>query len=109
MFIQARETTISSEGTLSRSIQTLDLLRNLLWSKPVAPRTELAGSFDEHTRTGAGGTGLGLAICRQIIQHHGGRIWAESEPSGQTRITFTIPRKPRDAGQKGGLNDSGCL
>lgn len=37
------------------------------------------------------GTGLGLAICRQIVEHYGGRIWAESKPGKGTSIHVTMP------------------
>lgn len=42
-------------------------------------------------RRTTGGTGLGLAICRQIIQHLGGDIWAESKGKNQgTTMHFTL-------------------
>ena len=38
-----------------------------------------------------GGTGLGLSIVKHIVQSHGGKVWATSEPGRNTTFFFTLP------------------
>jgi len=37
------------------------------------------------------GSGLGLAICKQIMEYHKGKIWAEHNEKGAS-IVFTLPK-----------------
>ncbi len=60
------------------------------------PEGELETVFDEFiqsskTKTKAGGTGLGLAICKEIIEAHNGKIWAENNPKGGATFSIVLP------------------
>jgi signal transduction histidine kinase/ActR/RegA family two-component response regulator len=60
------------------------------------PEDELHAIFESfvqssHTKTKAGGTGLGLAICKEIIELHSGKIWAENNPDSGATFHFIIP------------------
>lgn len=37
------------------------------------------------------GSGLGLAICKQIVEAHKGKIWAENNQNGGAKFNFIIP------------------
>lgn len=72
---------------------------------PGIPDDELGAVFDKFiqsskTKSGAGGTGLGLSICRQIVDGHHGKIWAENGPDHGAVFFVRIPLvQPADPDQ----------
>lgn len=46
-----------------------------------------------------GGSGLGLSIASQIVEGHGGRMWAEATPGGGLTIRFSLPTLGAEAGE----------
>lgn len=56
--------------------------------------------FEKYFRVKSGatratiGSGLGLPIARSIVEAHGGRIWAESQPGQGSIFYFSLPLVP---------------
>jgi signal transduction histidine kinase len=47
--------------------------------------------FDAFVSTKKTGMGMGLAISRSIVEAHGGRLWAENDPSGGATFNVALP------------------
>lgn len=60
-------------------------------SGPGIPPAKLESVFDSFTSTKLEGMGMGLAISRSIIQWHGGRLWAESQPDHGASFYVLLP------------------
>ncbi|HSU13771.1 GAF domain-containing sensor histidine kinase [Longimicrobium sp.] len=63
-------------------------------SGPGIPPEHLPHLFDrfwQARRSDRRGLGLGLAIVKGMVEAHGGRVWAESEPGRGSRFQFTLP------------------
>lgn len=62
------------------------------------PPEEKEKIFDEFYRASNArkverdGTGLGLSISKEVVQRHGGTIWATSKPEQGSTFTFTFPK-----------------
>lgn len=82
-----------------RLSSTNDFIKVAIWDNGSGIEKEsLPFIFDQFYRTDAsrnsstGGSGIGLAIVKQIIEDHGGTVWAESEKNIGTSIFFTLPK-----------------
>jgi two-component system sensor histidine kinase KdpD len=64
---------------------------------PGIPSKDLSRIFEKYYRAESGGgvpgTGMGLTIARDIVEAHGGVIWAGSVPGEGSEFFFTLPAK----------------
>lgn len=59
------------------------------------PEDMLEKIFDPFVTTRTKGTGLGLAYSAQVVQAHGGRLYARNREEGGACFTIELPREPK--------------
>jgi signal transduction histidine kinase len=86
-------------GSINVSINTKEtnLTLDVSDSGEGIPPEHLPHIFERFYRVGAsrarseGGTGLGLAIVKQMVEAHGGSVWAESQPGEGSTFHISLP------------------
>lgn len=88
-------------GVIKISSKTLgkDVLVSIMDNGRGIKKEDLTNIFtrffrvDKSRSKNSGGTGIGLTIAKQLVEAHGGKIWAESKGKKKgAAISFTIPR-----------------
>jgi signal transduction histidine kinase len=67
-------------------------------SGPGVDSTKLERIFDAFYTTKPSGLGMGLSICREIIEMHGGQLWATTNSRGAV-FQFTLPAHAESASE----------
>ena len=77
------------------------------------PASDLEVIFDRYARLETErtyrirGTGLGLAIVREIIDAHGGQVWAEGQEGAGSTFHVILPTQGMNEAQASGPGGSG--
>lgn len=59
--------------------------------KVMAKLWEIHNNYTSKGTNGEAGTGFGLKLCKELIEKHGGKIWAESVPGKGSKFIFSLP------------------
>ena len=78
------ETKRQDQGEVTISVQD---------TGPGIEQQSMTRIFDAFVSTKDKGTGLGLALSRMIVEFHGGRIIAQSDPGSGARFQIVLPIK----------------
>jgi signal transduction histidine kinase len=65
-------------------------------SGPGINPAQLDSIFNAFVTTKSNGMGLGLAICRQIVEYHGGELFASSASPGGAQFQVVLPIGPTE-------------
>jgi|WetSurMetagenome_2_1015567.scaffolds.fasta_scaffold00027_10 serine/threonine protein kinase/signal transduction histidine kinase/tetratricopeptide (TPR) repeat protein len=81
------------KAVLSLDVSDTESILSFYNSGTPIPEGEKSAIFDKYTRAGGSASqyskGLGLFFCKMVMNAHGGRIWLETDPSGNSfRLAF---------------------
>jgi signal transduction histidine kinase len=87
------------KGRVNLSVQEVDqgIEISVADTGPGIPEENLTAIFEKFQQVNnkgsykTKGTGLGLAIAKQVITHHGGKIWAESKLGQGSTFFIVLP------------------
>ncbi|HSH81012.1 MAG TPA: sensor histidine kinase, partial [Herpetosiphonaceae bacterium] len=88
-----RHTPAGSRIQITGRVEDSEVVLSVRDNGPGIPAEELERIFRRFHRLGTSenGSGLGLAIARAVVELHGGRIWAESQPGAGTTFFVALP------------------